>query len=1334
MSLLDYDEDLSVNEFFVHLKTEYTSIFKDASTKRYTICVPRQGSFDVKSLTCEVISTHILKTRLDHQDIRASINTYSGKEVKLANGNLETISGFECDRRVKVLFEEDYVNEADHSYKVLCVDRPLEGDSWAHVANSELFTQRLTTQEQCMDFLWTSNTRKSKVKRGIDLLVSPVINSISSAESADQVVGSCSGLYQQALHNLLQHPHYRRHCKENHYYFQAVKLSLETYLMGLLHDSVFTKLFNLEKSAEVEFNKQYLYLADKVTHHTLQLDAKHCINLERSAAEVDQVVTHHCPLEMAYCLERSFSLLFYNSPTSTSHTSKRTATITSTTYSSASSPPLFRPKSSVAGGPTRKAFFPRGVSLAGPFNSADVIESSPDAKTETVVFSGDQLLPLTVLLILNSRVPCWLTLINYIKNYRLSESRNSQVEYAITNFEAAIMIIQSGDLKRDAEKEQHLGGNWQKSALKLPKPRQNVAHSVSKSHAHKDSNWTSNALMPLGSPSTADDTDSGLASDDMQTSSIDDDSTSKATTVGDSASETSFIPSNCSDGNETNNGDSVFDGDGELTNSLSLSIPMITEDSPINRLFRLIKDDKREEMAELLEGEGGDSLIERLCHPLCACAKCQLIKGTPNGITNGVHTSEGSVSSADCLGGKLASVGEREKDRVSSSSRNENGWTALHAAAFYGNQYALERLVNLDYAVSPKTLQGLTPLHLACMEGHQSICMLLMYYGAPVNAVDKQGNTGLHIACLNGNIHVVTALLYQPGAAEPLNVNAQNILHETPIFLAAKFGYVEIVRELLDFGADISLENAVGEGPVQVCLDNEIRLLLLGGSQTAAFTKWSDDRLFQVNQQLQGEYEESVTNDSPTASTYSFVVDKVSANLKSTRLSLPNGPLGGGRGKVSSSMNVAPENETRTEYSSQGSPTDQSRNGSTGRSVYSETLPRTVRSEAMTSSREGVGRQDSINWRRSRFAKSQSHSCLSSEHQNPSWFYSHQTKDQYDRKVKLMLQRVRSNDIDKVLFLLGAAVKSGGGGGNDQHQPTLYTHSLCHPKCDCNPCQQLRKDARDPPHKYTLTVNSQSDPSEGGLSPLHAAVISGLPEMCVVLLNQGANVDLHAPPSMNTPLHFACQYNRAEIASLLFEYGAQGNIPNREQNTALHLAASCGHEWPVNLLSSVLSPASLSSRNNKGNTPLHLAASRGFAEVTKCLLDSGADANIRNEMSFTPLECAIMNSEVKVSLLLSPMTSTSSRSLDELLDVESEFQKAKNNPAVSTVSTSSTVEKMTMIENDVKIEGRTHSSREGSVQMSSFEAGKSNPNKIDEPSDDNADLKISTSVCEEESI
>ena len=66
-------------------------------------------------------------------------------------------------------------------------------------------------------------------------------------------------------------------------------------------------------------------------------------------------------------------------------------------------------------------------------------------------------------------------------------------------------------------------------------------------------------------------------------------------------------------------------------------------------VFQLIKDDKREEMAELLEGEGGDSLIERLCHPLCVCAKCQLIKGTPNGITNGFEQRVYLFDALACL-------------------------------------------------------------------------------------------------------------------------------------------------------------------------------------------------------------------------------------------------------------------------------------------------------------------------------------------------------------------------------------------------------------------------------------------------------------------------------------------------------------------------------------------------------------------------------------------------------------------------------------------------------------------------------------------------------------
>ena len=50
-------------------------------------------------------------------------------------------------------------------------------------------------------------------------------------------------------------------------------------------------------------------------------------------------------------------------------------------------------------------------------------------------------------------------------------------------------------------------------------------------------------------------------------------------------------------------------------------------------------------------------------------------------------------------------------------------------------------------------------------------------------------------------------------------------------------------------------------------------------------------------------------------------------------------------------------------------------------------------------------RKTTMDWRRSRFAKSQSYTCLSSEHQNPSWFYAHLNKDSHDRKVIAHCQR-----------------------------------------------------------------------------------------------------------------------------------------------------------------------------------------------------------------------------------------------------------------------------------------------------------------------------------------
>ena len=45
--------------------------------------------------------------------------------------------------------------------------------------------------------------------------------------------------------------------------------------MALLHDSVFSRIYNLQKVQEVEFNQLYLFFTEKVSRKTLQLEKKH---------------------------------------------------------------------------------------------------------------------------------------------------------------------------------------------------------------------------------------------------------------------------------------------------------------------------------------------------------------------------------------------------------------------------------------------------------------------------------------------------------------------------------------------------------------------------------------------------------------------------------------------------------------------------------------------------------------------------------------------------------------------------------------------------------------------------------------------------------------------------------------------------------------------------------------------------------------------------------------------------------------------------------------------------------------------------------------------------
>ncbi|MEX2118088.1 MAG: ankyrin repeat domain-containing protein [Pirellulales bacterium] len=182
---------------------------------------------------------------------------------------------------------------------------------------------------------------------------------------------------------------------------------------------------------------------------------------------------------------------------------------------------------------------------------------------------------------------------------------------------------------------------------------------------------------------------------------------------------------------------------------------------------------------------------------------------------------------------------------------------------------------------------------------------------------------------------------------------------------------------------------------------------------------------------------------------------------------------------------------------------------------------------------------------------------------------------------------------------------------------------------------------------------------QSGRRPLHAARSA---EIAGLLIEHGAAIDAKAGTSEKTPLHFAAEADRLDVATLLIEKGANVHARDSSQRTPLHDACRNGnlglaamlidrgadigamdgegatplwvavggdtlgnpvekeHARIVRLL--VEHGASLDATSESGETLLHLAARHGRVEVARFLIESGLDVNAATQSGLTPLHYA----------------------------------------------------------------------------------------------------------------
>lgn len=146
------------------------------------------------------------------------------------------------------------------------------------------------------------------------------------------------------------------------------------------------------------------------------------------------------------------------------------------------------------------------------------------------------------------------------------------------------------------------------------------------------------------------------------------------------------------------------------------------------------------------------------------------------------------------------------------------GQTDLMGAAYNGDAEEIARILSMPCDIDAQDHHGVTALMYAAMEAHTEVVRYLIEHEADLELQSNQRYTALLYAVRGGHTSTVQALL--AAKADP-DVHEEDDTFDTPLTLAARCGFLPIVRSLVAAGADVSLRGGIWQLPPEAVARHE---------------------------------------------------------------------------------------------------------------------------------------------------------------------------------------------------------------------------------------------------------------------------------------------------------------------------------------------------------------------------------------------------------------------------------------------------------------------------------------------------------------------------------